>query len=181
MFGSVVFIPYVCLMKEIYKDIPNYEGLYQISNLGNLRSLGRMRSDGRHFIKGQDMSPSIHSKGYYIVHLTNSSSIRKTFFVHKLVALCFIGERPEGLVIDHIDNNPANNSSVNLQYTSYRVNNSKDKKGYSSRYTGVCWNKNHKKWYSQITVKGKVTYLGHFDCEIEAHEAYQNKLKEISK
>lgn len=180
MFGSLIFIPYVCIMEEIYKDIPNYEGLYQVSNLGNVRSLDRVNSRGRN-IKGLNLSLKLR-KGYEAINLCYKAKY-KTFDVHQLVAMAFLNHTPKGhkLVVDHIDNNPLNNRLDNLQVISNRENLSKDKKNGTSKYTGVYWNKNLKKWTSAIVINSDKKVLGYFDCETEAHEAYQNKLKEISK
>jgi len=168
-------------MKEIYKDIPNYEGLYQVSNLGNVKSLARVSSMGRN-LKEKILTPINSTGGYTVFNLCRLCK-RSQFYTHKLVAMAFLNHIPDGYnsVVDHIDNNPKNNNLNNLQIISARENSSKDRKVGTSKYTGVYWKKASKKWCSQIYINGKFTYLGLFDCEIEAHEAYQNKLKEISK
>src|SRR5690606_40147693 len=81
--------------------------------------------------------------------------------------------------IDNKKNKKTDNRLENLQIISQRENLSKNKKGCSSKYTGVSYHKNQRKWQSSIRVNGKPTYLGSFDCEIEASIAYQNKLSEI--
>jgi len=168
-------------MKEIYKDIPNYEGLYQVSNLGNVKSLARIDSIGRN-LKEKILAPVNTTGGYTRINLCRLGK-RSQFCIHKLVAMAFLNHIPDGYnsVVDHIDNNPKNNNLYNLQIISARQNSSKDRKIGTSKYTGVSWKKSNKKWYSQIYINGRFMYLGLFDCEIEAHEAYQNKLKEISK
>ena len=167
-------------MKEIYKDIPNYEGLYQVSNLGNVKSLARVSSIGRN-LKEKILTPREVGGGYTQFTLYSLGE-KLQIYTHQLVAMAFLSHIPDGhnYIVDHIDNNPLNNNLLNLQIVSQRTNSSKDKKG-TSLYTGVSFAKKSKKWLSQITVNYKKIYLGHFDCEIEAHEAYQNKLKEISK
>ena len=100
-----------------------------------------------------------------------------------LVALGFLGHvmgnGSVGLVVDHIDNNSRNNRLDNLQLITQRQNSSKDKKGVSSKYVGVSWNKGKSKWSSSIRYKGKLIFLGYYVIEKEAHEAYQTALRRI--
>lgn len=102
---------------------------------------------------------------------------------HTLVASSFLNHFTDGtnrLVIDHINNIKTDNRVENLQLLTNRDNCSKGKKGkYSSKYTGVCWSKMDKKWKSQIDINRININLGLFKTELEAHEAYQNKLSEI--
>jgi hypothetical protein len=84
--------------------------------------------------------------------------------VHRLVYECFVGELQNGLVVDHIDNNPENNHFKNLQQVSYLVNSSKDSVGKTSKFPGVWKEKN--RWRASI---GK-RKLGSF---IHEHEAIQ--------
>lgn len=163
-------------MKETFKDIPGYEGLYQVSNKGNVRSLDRLRSNGRK-LKGKTLRGG-SSKGYSQVGLTKEGRTKK-IKVHLLVAAAFIGPRPEGLVCDHIDEVKTNNDISNLRYITQRENISRSIKGGTSSYTGVSWNKKSKKWRAQMRVEGKSKYLGDYDDEVKAAEAYQNNLKII--
>ncbi|WP_366942568.1 NUMOD4 domain-containing protein [uncultured Thomasclavelia sp.] len=69
------------IIKEIWKDVPNYEGLYQVSNLGNVRSLDRyvFRSDGiKHFCKGRKLIPSKNKDGYLQIKLCKNSKDKTT-------------------------------------------------------------------------------------------------------
>jgi hypothetical protein len=169
-------------MQEIWKDVPNYEGMYQVSNLGSVKSLDRIvyeKNGECRLLKGKYKSKTLNNKGYFSVGLSKDSVVRY-FTVHKLVAMAFLNHTPCGhkLVVDHIDNKPSNNKLENLQLITHRENLSKDKVG-SSKYTGVCWNKNAKKWGCSIRIKGKVNFLGYFDNEYDAYLEYQKKLKEI--
>ncbi len=159
-------------MKEIYKDIEGYEGHYQVSNLGNVKSFKNN--------KERILKPGIDTDGYKIVGLCKNGK-QKTFKVHKLVAMTFLGHKRQGLneVVDHIDNVKTNNRLDNLQLISHRENTSKDRKGGTSEYVGVCWDKSKNKWRSEIRIKGKSIFLGLFDDEYDAHLAYQKALKEI--
>ena len=165
------------MTKETFKTIPGYEGLYEISDKGNVKSLNYHGHLGNERI----LKPHL-SNGYFCINLNkDKKQKRKTFGIHQLMAITFLDHIPCGykLVVDHIDNNPRNNNLSNLQVITNRENCSKDQKGYSSKYTGVCWDKQTKKWLSRIVIGNKRKYLGHFENEIDAHEAYQNKLKEI--
>jgi hypothetical protein len=87
---------------------------YEISNLGNCRK--KLLNGEYRLIKG-----SINNRGYYYFQLQREGKrINKLF--HHLVAECFLGERPEGLVIDHIDRNKINNNISNLRYISFQEN-----------------------------------------------------------
>ena len=102
--------------------------------------------------------------------------------VHQLVCEAFLFHKPCGhkLVVDHINNISTDNRLINLQLISQRKNSSKDRKGGSSEYVGVYWNKQNKKWMSRIKINGKAKYLGYFNCELLAHQAYQTKLNQIA-
>ena len=159
--------------KEIWKDVPNYEGLYQVSNLGNVKSLKFNHNNYEKIMK-----PTNDGK-YYVLNLYKNK-VMKRFRVHNLIAITFLKLKTDkNLIIDHIDNNPLNNNVNNLQQISYRENNSKDKKGGTSKYIGVSFNKKSGKWQSMIVVKGKHIYLGLYEDELKASNAYQNKLKTI--
>ena len=155
--------------KEIFKDVIGFEGLYQISNLGNVKSLK--------FNKERILKPTENSRGYYNVNLRKNNK-RYTKKVHKLVAIAFLDHKPSGmvLVVDHLNNIKSDNRLENLQIITQRKNTSKDKKNKSSQYTGVHWDKHANKWQSRIYINGKYKYLGLFINEYEAHLAYQNEL-----
>jgi hypothetical protein len=168
---------------EIWKDIPEYEGYYQVSNLGRVKSVKRIiyRIDGKiKTFKERILKATIGSSGYLVAGLSKDGKLKK-FTVHKLVAVSFLGHKPCGQkeVVDHIDNNQFNNRLDNLQLTTQRHNASKDKKGGTSKYIGVCWHKNANKWMARIKLNGKENYLGYFTDEIEASKAYQNALKKF--
>lgn len=154
---------------EIWKDIPNYEGSYQASNLGNIKSLPR-----KGFTKGRVLKQVVGSRGYKKVSLSN-----KQFEVHVLIAITFKEFTPtKGKTVDHKDNNRLNNREDNIQIISHRQNISKDRKGGASKYVGVSIDRG--RWRARIGINKKMVLLGYFDTELEAHEAYQNKLTELT-
>ena len=101
-------------MKEIYKDIKGYEGKYQVSNLGNVKSLHYNNTN-----REKVMKPSI-KKGYLSVDL----GYRNPHLVHRLVAEAFL-ENPNNLpCVNHKDENKDNNTETNLEWCSrsYNIN-----------------------------------------------------------
>ena len=120
-------------MKEIWKDIPGYEGMYQVSNLGRVKSLGRASEIGRN-LKTKILKQTAEDKGYMKVGLRKNNKIR-TVRVHRLVAEAFVGN-PQGLPeVNHKDENKANNTYTNLEWCTTKYNcgyGSKGKRGYET-------------------------------------------------
>lgn len=110
--------------KEIWKDIPNYEGLYQISNLGNVKSLSRYKQNhNKKQIVEEKIRKNIISKTGYYTCMLNKNGKNKLFKVHRLVALVFI-DNPNNLpIVNHIDGNKLNNNYKNLEWCTYSHNN----------------------------------------------------------
>lgn len=162
-------------MKEIFKDVMKYESMYQVSNLGRVRSMKRKGVLNDRILKqGKD------ANGYFLVNLSKDG-IQKSFKVHQLVAVAFLNHVPDGyksLIVDHIDNNKLNNKLDNLQLTTARNNTSKDAIG-TSIYTGVSWYKKTNKWMASISINGKVKNLGYFYSEIDAHNKYKDILESL--
>ena len=123
---------------------------------------------------------SISNVGYCLVSLYNKNKC-KTISVHQLVAMTFLNHTPCGhkLVVDHINDNKLDNRLENLQLISNRENACRTQGSYSSKYKGVTWDKESKKWRARIDLNGKTIHLGRFNCELAASLAYQTKLKEI--
>lgn len=158
------------MVKEVFKPIPGFEG-YEVSNLGNVKSLKYKKPK----ILKQQLSRK--KDGYYQVSL--SIGVRKQKKVHQLVAMAFLNHIPNRYtkVVDHVNNINTDNRLENLQIISQRENCSKDKKGATSRYTGV--RKKHNKWEASIKIKGKDIYLGTYNTELEASNTYQKELTKI--
>ena len=104
---------------EIWKNIKDLEGLYQVSNLGRVKSLCRQLVDGRVW-KERIMQTPI-SSGYPSVSLRiNNSYIKER--VHRLVGQAFVEGYKKGLVINHIDGNKLNNEASNLEWCTFSEN-----------------------------------------------------------
>lgn len=170
---------------EEFRDIIGYEGLYMVSNLGNVKSLSKKWISGnggnrshqeiimKSFVTGKN-------RNYYALSLSKNGK-SKLIAVHLLVAKTFLNHTPNGnkLVIDHINNDQSDNRLENLQIVTNRENISKDIKYKTSKYTGVSWDKERSKWKAEIRIDKIKYFLGRFSTELEAHQEYQNKLKEI--
>lgn len=171
-------------MKEVFKDIPNYKGYYQVSNLGNVKSLDRVityKNNKKRLWKGQSLKPMTQKNGYLTVSLYKNKKL-KVRYIHQLVAETFLGHKVcREYHIDHIDNKKNNNRLDNLQILSHRKNISKTNKISSSKYTGVHYVKNRKGtklWKAEISIN-KVKHSKYFYSEKEASLFYQNKLKTL--
>lgn len=112
-------------MQEIWKDIQGYEGLYQISNTGKVKSLGRfvyngsgMRWNAERILKCKD-----NGHGYLNVCLARDKDDHKYAYIHRLVATHFV-ENPSGLPqVNHKDENKSNNNAENLEWCDMQYNN----------------------------------------------------------
>lgn len=102
-------------MKEIYKDIPGYEGLYQVSNLGNVKSLPKGDGNGnRERLLKLEVCAKNHTS-YYRVALSKNGVVTR-YQVHRLVAQAFVSNPDNKTIVNHIDNNGLNNDSSNLEW-----------------------------------------------------------------
>lgn len=119
-------------MKEIWKDIPNYEGLYQASNLGRIRSLDREQYVGSknqyckfnytRKLKSKIIKPKTTKDNYYEVTLTKNNE-KKFIRVHRLIAMTFIPNPNNYPVINHINYNRFDNRVENLEWCTVWYNN----------------------------------------------------------
>jgi hypothetical protein len=159
---------------EVWTDISNFDGLYQISVFGNVKSFHG---------KEKIIKKIIRSEYYYVNLWKNGKQCR--IDVHQLMAITYLNHIPCGmkLVINHIDGNKLNNYLSNIEIVTNRANTStcfrKNKNSFTSKYVGVYWHKTYKKWISRIRTNGNHKYLGSFDLEIEASNAYQYELSKL--
>lgn len=164
-------------MKEIWKDIPKYEGRYQVSNLGNVKSLERTVRIGRNYrtVKEAILKSFLQRDGYLYVGLSNPN---RQFSIHQLLAICFLGHKRQKfeVVVDHINNIKTDNRVENLQLLNNRENSTKDIVNKTG-YIGVTKQKN--KFKATIRDNGVSVYLGMFKTAELAHEGYLQKRKEI--
>lgn len=112
------------MVTEIYKDIRGYEELYQVSNLGNVRSLDRTIINSRNqerFIEGKILSPNKKRTGYLEITIGKNGRYR-SFLIHRLVAKNFIENIENKPHINHIDGDKTNNTVSNLEWCTISEN-----------------------------------------------------------
>ena len=115
------------MSEEVWKDIEKYEGLYQVSNIGRVRSLDRLKATrNRHKIiqakiKGQLLKPSINGDGYYQVTLSKNDEHLITR-IHRLVAQTFIPNKDNKTQVNHINGNKLDNRVENLEWCTCKEN-----------------------------------------------------------
>lgn len=107
-------------MEEIWKDIKEYEGLYQVSNLGRVKSFIGWTGK-KYYYREKILKPQPNSNGYLRVVLKKNDN-SKTYFVHRLVAETFIPNPNNYSVVNHKDENIKNNCADNLEWCTFKYN-----------------------------------------------------------
>jgi len=183
---DLVPVKYFCEFDQIWKveefrDIPNYEKSYQVSDLGRVKSLSRLVNNSCcSFLSKEKVLKQEINDGYFRVDLCLNGNVKK-IKVHQLVAIAFLKHIPCGfkLVINHKNFIKTDNRKLNLEIVTSRENSNLKHIKSTSKYTGVCWNIKSNKWHAQIIINKKRIHLGYFINEMDAHNAYQNALKNL--
>lgn len=118
---------------ETWKEIPGYEGWYEVSDIGTVRSMDRAVEHARFGVqnrKGKVIKAKETEDGYLMVRLSKNG-VRKGKLSHRLVLEAFVGPCPEGMEARHLDGNPKNNSVDNLQWGTPKEN-AADKKRHGT-------------------------------------------------
>lgn len=111
-------------MNEIWKPVKGYEGLYEVSNLGNVKSLDRFvinHKNKKQFYPSKTLKKSKRKNGYLSVILSKNN-IQKNLSVHRLVAISFIPNNQNKKCVNHIDSDRSNNVLSNLEWTTHKEN-----------------------------------------------------------
>jgi len=166
---------------EIWKHIKGFEGIYEISNFGRVKSLRVKGSYKLTSSVSKIINPVNITGGYLGVRLHNNGVVKK-YRIHVLVANHFLENHFNYKYVNHLNENPADNHFKNLEFVNHRENvtYSKNKKNYTSNLVGVSFNKLNikNKWRSQIGINGKCKHIGCFSSEQEAHNAYLKALNQ---
>lgn len=159
-------------MNEIWKDIEGYEGLYQVSNMGNVKSLTHFRNNGSggYIQKSKILKFGKNGKGYLSVNLCKFG-YSKQHSIHRLVAEAFIPNPDNNPEVDHIDTNPSNNMVENLRWVTHKENCNnpftKEKQSYSKKGKSTQRGKEHKqsKQILQFSMNGE--FIKKWDCVMD--------------
>lgn len=169
--------------QEIWKPITDYEGLYEVSNLGRVRSVARTitqlnRWGGSHTAKinGKLLKQVCQRHGYLIVSLSKSGSARQ-YLVHRLVATAFIERPTDANTVNHLNECKTDNRASNLEWLSLQDNihyGTGVYRGHANRDRQ--WHREHRgglnpaaKAVKQLSLDGEV--INTFDCIIDAAKA----------
>lgn len=170
--------------KEIWKPVTGYEGLYEVSSFGNVKSIERYKKHSKGGLQriNERVLKMSNRNGYSYVNLY-INNISKKKYVHLLVSTAFLNVSIDCCQVNHKDGCKTNNNISNLEYVNPYENMSHVFIGKDtfSKYPGVSYKNEkyrHKKWVAYINIDKKKKHLGYFLTEEEAHDAYLNALKE---
>lgn len=149
---------------EEWRDIEGYDGLYKISNLGNIKSYKTNR------LEGKLLKPSFDKKGYLVINLFKNDHC-KNCKIHRLVAIAFIGMSDKKCVC-HIDNRKTNNNVTNLLWGTDLENNKQ------ARQDGLF--KNEVKVMSLDKNGNKIKYISQCEAQRITKVSQQNISKCIN-
>jgi hypothetical protein len=171
------------LKPELWLPIPGYEGYYEASNHGRIRSVDRIVGGvGRHRLRGKLKSFCLSGpKGrkYYYVNLYKDCK-GHLFSVHRIIGKLFVPNPNNYKLLNHKDNNPLNNYFENFEWCTTRENISHGGLCNGSKRVGIkkYVGKRVVRYTSSIGINGKTKYLGTFETEEQAASAYRNALAE---
>lgn len=169
---------------EKWKDIPDYEGLYQVSDLGRVKSLPMLKNSSKNkdktFLTNERILKQYFKNTRYLRIGLGIRTNSKSFCVHKLIAMAFLNytSNKEKMCVDHINNISTDNRLINLQIISIRENSTKDRKNKSG-FTGI--KETNGKFQASIQLNGKILNLGVYDSNKLASEKYNEALDLINK
>ena len=109
---------------EDWRPVVGFEGLYEVSNRGGVRSLDRVLLRGRHPIalKGRMLLGTVSVRGYSVVSLRQPGQSQQKRYVHQLVAIAFLVREPQHTEVNHLDGDKQNNTVANLEWCTREEN-----------------------------------------------------------
>lgn len=168
-------------MTEEWKAVVGWEGLYEVSSYGRVRSLdriveqlGRGGKPMQRLQPGRILAAGIDNRGYRMAGLTCDGETQR-LAVHHLVLIAFVGSRPPGAITDHINGVRHDNRPANLRWTDYRANaRNRHRPRHDNPHVGVDFRgRRAKPWRAKSTdAAGRSRHLGYFDTSEEATAAY---------
>jgi len=168
--------------EEIWKDIKGYEGRYQVSNKGLVKSLTHVtiREDGKKLpIKGRILKPMSNFNGYLQVSLCDSSGKVKRFYVHRLVCEAFHENPKNKPCVNHIDEDKTNNAASNLEWCTVKEN---CNHGTRNARVGEAVAKALSKPVGQYTRDGKLIKVWQSTQEVERQLGFaHNNISEVAR
>lgn len=161
------------MKNEIWKSITNYNGYYEVSNKGRIKSLNRtiFHPRGNLNLKESILKYSKNKNGYHQVVLQKNGD-KKSFKIHRLVAIEFVNNPNNLEEVNHKDNDKSNNQDDNIEWTTTRENTChRSIQSNNGKPIGVSWDKTRNKWSSSIRIGKKRIFLGRFDNLQDAYAA----------
>lgn len=166
-------------MVEEWRAVVGYEGYYEVSDLGRVRSVTRVSRNGNGSCtkRGTLMRQSVNSAGYSVVQLSRDG-VRVSKTVSSLIGAAFLGAAEE---VDHRNRQRSDNRLENLRPATARQNaaNTGPRRRNKSGFKGVSPFKTRNCWRAVIFVDGKQRHLGYFDDPVVAARCYDAAAKEL--
>lgn len=165
-------------MQEIWLPVEGYEGRYEVSNLGRIKSLARTVINTGRVLKEKYNCFHLKRGGYHSV-LLSKDTVKSTIQLHRIVAKAFLPNPDNKRVVNHIDGDKLNNRADNLEWVSYRENSCH----YYAKVTGgkppgIYKRKNYESYSACITINNRHLHIGEFKTQEEAYQARINYEKE---
>ncbi len=168
------------IQKEIWKDIEGFEGLYQVSNLGRVKSLSRVIPfmDRQRVIKDRILKQNKIGTitKYYSVSFPNENKQARKYLVHKLVVEAFICIVDEGLVINHKDGNSLNNNLDNLEITTQQKNVQEERLRSKRTWKRCTYRLINVNTNEEIDFDSSVTLAKHLNISSASVRSYANEI-----
>lgn len=154
------------MTNKSYKTKEELSELFELRD-GELWRKDFVRTDGKILSARLVVNIANCSRGYCKVRCYD-----KMRYYHQIVWILYNDNIPDNKIVDHIDGNKINNEINNLRLVTHSENSRNSYKHRNGRLLGCYLHKQTNKWHSQLYIQGKQKYLGYFDTELEAYEAY---------